>query len=206
MLGLGPSVSKHMVKSELCLHWLLCFSYHVLAKSLWLFQHILSLDQKQKLAMAYTLCRSPPNHSINPLHFFHRQMVYIYILCYICIGIKSFISQWLQLKNKHPSITPCFFSQERFCKMLFQLITFALEILGLYKPHWHEVFIIDSVTAYSKLRIKDNLCEIPTVLPTSKVEDGIFSWLFWAQEKYQYWCGWEKGDLVPFPSAPLRML
>lgn len=97
--------------------------------------------------------------------FFHRQMVYIYILC---IGIKSFISQWLQLKNKHPSITPCFFSQERVCNMLFQLITFALEIWGLYKPHWHEVFIIDSVTAYSKLRIKDNLCGIPTVLPTQR--------------------------------------
>lgn len=189
-IGLGPRVSKHMVKLELCLHQLLCFSYHVLAKRLWLFQHILFLDQKEKLTMAYTLCRSPPNHSVNPLHFFTGRWFTFSILCYICIGIQSFILQWLQLKNKHPSITPYFFHWERFCKMLFKLITFALEILRLYKPLWYEVFIVGSITAYNKLRIiyviiyVGFLHSYSTSQPkTSKVEDSNFSWLFWAQKK-----------------------
>lgn len=82
-----------------------------------------------------------PKHSTNPLHFFTGRWFTFSVLCYICIGIQSFILQQLQLKNKHPSITPCFFSWERFCKTLLKLITFVLEILGLHKPLWHEIFL-----------------------------------------------------------------
>lgn len=82
--------------------------------------------------------------------FFHIQMVYIFHSLLYLHWIKFFILQWLQLKNKHPSIMPLYhvssFEKESEENTL-KFITFALKILGLCKPLWHEVLIGGSVGA-----------------------------------------------------------